>query len=97
MPCESGYSPEGGIDDCFAVQAMRGHYIYRTPFGTFFIRFQPAGHWHVFLEEQDLGGYATPEQAAAALSGDHFFWAASGIDRALAAPPCELSKWDLGL
>lgn len=75
---------------------MRGHYLYRTAFGTFFIRFQPAGHWHLFFEEQDLGGYASPEAAAAALAAEHFFWTASGIDRAAAALPRELASWDLG-
>lgn len=70
-------------------------YYYRTRVGLFLI--VPRGHrWHVMFNDDSLGIYAHPHQAAEDLAGGHTFSAGPGIDTAELGIPYDLSDWSKG-
>jgi hypothetical protein len=68
-------------------------YFFRSAYGTFLIRRERDGQWHVTFEDQRLGAYRAPEEAVAQLGADHYFWLASGLDSAAVGLPRELTQW----
>ena len=68
-------------------------YFFRSTYGTFFIRRQRDGQWHVLFEDHQLGAYVAPEEAVAQLGAGHFFWLASGLDSAAVGLPRDLTQW----
>jgi hypothetical protein len=54
---------------------------------------EEAGRFHVVYENDPLGGYARPEQAAEAVAGGYMFLIPSGIDTSTLGIPEELNKW----
>ena len=55
------------------------HDYYRTSAGIFLITEQ-LGRWHIIFEDESLGGYVTPRQAADDLAGGYTFSPGPGID-----------------
>lgn len=70
-------------------------YHYKTVVGTFLIA-QRAGQWHVLFNDESLGGYTTPHQAADDVAGGHTFSAGPGIDTAKLGIPADIEEWERG-
>lgn len=51
------------------------------------------GRYHVIFEEQSLGSYETPQQAADDASGGCTFMPSSGVDLGTLGIPDDLSEW----
>lgn len=71
---------------------MRKLFIYNTRIGPFYIA-ESGGRFHPVYEDESLGSYARPEQAAEDVAGGHAFSISSGIDTATLGIPEELSDW----
>ena len=67
-------------------------YRYKTRVGTFHIR-KIEDSWRVRFEDEDLGGYHSPQSALDDLVGGHTFWPGSGVDPSTLGIPDELSEW----
>jgi hypothetical protein len=67
-------------------------YIYRTEAGDFSI-IQDSGRWHTLFQEELLGSYATPEQAAFDLSVGHVFSVPGDVDLSKLGIPRDLARW----
>jgi hypothetical protein len=68
-------------------------YIYRTKAGVFSI-VQKKGRWHIIYQDEDLGNYINPQQAADDLSGGHTFSPSNGIDPATLGIPEDIGEWE---
>lgn len=68
------------------------NYVYNSRFGTFTIM-QKNNRWHIVFDGENLGSYATPEQALDDLVGGHTYWPSNGIDPSECGLPDELSAW----
>jgi hypothetical protein len=71
---------------------MRNLYAWDTRIGTFYIA-QAEGLFHVIYDEESLGSYARPEQAAEDVAGGHTSSISSGIDTATLGIREDLSEW----
>ena len=65
---------------------------YKTDAGTFYI-VERLGRFHIMFEDQDLGGYDLPEQAADHLTSGHTFSPTCGLDPAALGVPEDISGW----
>lgn len=72
---------------------MSVRYSFKTTAGTFRI-VERAGEFHAFIEDEYLGNYPIPEQAADDLAGGHTSTPSSGIDTSTLGIPADLSEWD---
>lgn len=70
-------------------------YYYRTPVGTFLI-VERLGRWHVIFNDESLGSYATPQQAADDLVGGHTFSVGKGIDASKLGMSSDVGEWQKG-
>lgn len=68
------------------------YYRYNTKAGAFKIVPEKNGHWQAMFEDEGLGSYAKPEQAAEDLAGGHTFWPSCG-DPSEFRLPTELAEW----
>ena len=68
-------------------------YLYRTDAGNFSI-IKDSGRWHTLFQEELLGSYAAPEQAAFDLSVGHVFEVPGNVDLSKLGIPRDLSKWE---
>ena len=68
-------------------------FIYRTRAGVFSI-VNRAERWHVMFDNDSLGGYASPQQAAEDLAGGHTTWPSNGIDPSTLGIPADLGEWE---
>lgn len=68
-------------------------YLYRTQAGDFSI-IPNSGRWYTLFQEELLGTYTSPEQAAFDLSVGHVLTPPVEIDFAALAIPRELSRWE---
>lgn len=65
-----------------------------TRLGPVSIFFNPQnGRYHVFVGDEDLGNYPTPQQAVDDICGGHTFSHSSGVDTAQLGIPDELDEW----
>lgn len=71
---------------------MAGYYRFSTRVGEFRIRQEPNGRWQAMFEDEGLGSYEHPWQAAEDLAGGHTFMPSCG-DSAKFGLPEELSDW----
>jgi hypothetical protein len=71
------------------------HFYYKTPKGTVSI-VQRSGRWHVMFQDESLGSYISPHQAADDVGGGHTFTPRSGIDLGSLNIPRDLDDWDYG-
>ena len=67
---------------------------YKTRKGTFFI-VERDGRFHVIYDDEDLGSYSTPEQAADDLAGGHTSWPSSGVDPGELGISEDLGDWEV--
>jgi hypothetical protein len=74
---------------------MSTYWYYGTGVGQCRIVLRPDGRYHAFLGEDDLGSYATPQQALDDLVGGHTFTPSSGVDTAALGLPDDLGEWTL--
>lgn len=71
---------------------MHRHFSYITPVGEFRITQEPSGRWQAMFQDEGLGSYATPAQAAEDLAGGHTFWPSIGDTSRLGLPD-DLHEW----
>jgi hypothetical protein len=71
---------------------MKRLYCWPTRIGAFYIA-EHAGRFHPVFEDESLGSYARPEQAAEDLAGGHTFSISSGVDTATLGIPADLLDW----
>lgn len=70
-------------------------YYHHTSIGTFLI-VERSGRWHVIYEDESLGSYVNPRQAADDLAGGHTFSPSTGIDTSKLDIPRDLEEWEKG-
>ncbi len=63
-----------------------------SPIGTFWMAPDDAGAWRVYFGEEELGAYASPEEAARELATGDACWP-GGIDPHTLELPAELGAW----
>jgi len=66
---------------------------YSTGAGPFYI-VEKNARFHVIYDDEDLGSYATPQQAVDDLAGGHTYWPSSGLDPSELGIPEDLSFWE---
>ena len=66
---------------------------YKTKIGTFLIVHKD-NQFHAIFEDEHLGSYTTPEQAAYELSMGYTFWPSVGIDPGTLGISGDLSDWE---
>jgi hypothetical protein len=71
---------------------MSGHWKWSSPHGTFRIVPQ-RGRFHVFLNDESLDSYDSPEHALDELIGGRTSAPLNGIDAAKCGLPGDLSEW----
>jgi len=71
---------------------MKLLYCWPTRIGPFYIAEQ-AGRFHPVFDDESLGSYERPEQAAEDLAGGHTFSISSGVDTSTLGIPTDLSDW----
>ena len=72
---------------------MNGYYRVKTRAGLF--RIVPhQGRWVAMFEDEALGSYISPQQAAEDVAGGHVFWPSCG-DTSVFGIPEDVSEWDL--
>jgi len=69
-------------------------WAYKARVGTFTIA-ERHGRFEVLFEEEDLGNYPHPAQAAEDLAGGHTFTPSSGVDPGSLDIPADLSEWEV--
>lgn len=67
-------------------------YAYRTRAGTFTIRLQ-RGRWHVVFDDENLGSYFSPQQAAEELSSGGTDWPGVTNPATLGIPD-DIGDWE---
>jgi hypothetical protein len=82
--------------DQYIVQteiAMKKLYQWSTRIGLFYIA-EHNGRFHPMYDDQSLGSYATPQQAAEDLAGGYTFSISSGVDTGTLGIPDDVSEWE---
>lgn len=74
------------------MSRMRNVFVYNTRIGPFYIA-ELGGRYHPVYNEESLGSYARPEQAAEDVAGGHTFSLSNGIDTATLGIPEDLGGW----
>jgi hypothetical protein len=72
---------------------MQKLYVWNSTVGPFYIAKSGDGRFHAIYEDQPLGSYDRPEQAAAQLAGGHTFKLGNGIDTSQLGISSELKDW----
>lgn len=72
---------------------MRKLFRFETQRGPFFIAGE-RDRFHVVFEDESLGSYATPQQAAEDVAGGHTFSPPGGFDTATLGIPYDVSEWE---
>jgi hypothetical protein len=71
---------------------MQNLFVHKTKVGAFYIAEQD-GRFHPMFRNEDLGSYATPQQAVDDLTGGHILNSLGGIDTATLAIPNRVQEW----
>ena len=74
---------------------MKLLYAYKTRFGMFFIGQSPDGRFHPIFDDESLGSYGSPQQAADDLAGGHTFSPSGGFDTSTLGIPEDITEWEL--
>ncbi len=72
---------------------MRKMFKVNTRIGPFFVA-EMNGRYHPVFDDEPLGSYARPEQAAEDLAGGHTFSISSGQDTSELGIPEDLNEWE---
>jgi hypothetical protein len=67
-------------------------WIFRTRVGVFCVRFFN-GRYHALFGDENLGNYATPQQAAEDLAGGYTDWPSCG-DPSRFGLPSDIGEWE---
>lgn len=67
-------------------------YLFKTKVGTFLI-VPKKKRFHVMFGDEDLGSYATAQQAAEDVAGGHTFLTSKGTDTSKLGIPDDVSEW----
>ena len=70
-------------------------YYYQTKVGVFQI-VERSGKWQIIFEDENLGNYLTPHQAADDLAGGHTFSPGRNIDTSTLEISADISEWQKG-
>lgn len=73
---------------------MKPLYKFNTKIGTFYIAQSSDCRFHPLYDNESLGSYAEPWQAAADLAGGHTFSIPCGQDTSLLGIPKHHSEWE---
>lgn len=73
---------------------MRLLYKYKTRVGTFYIGKSSDGRFHPIFDDESLGSYSQPWQAAEDLAGGHTFTPSCGVDTEELDIPEHHSEWE---
>jgi hypothetical protein len=68
-------------------------FVYRTRIGPFYIG-EHQGRFHVLYDDENLGSYTRPDQAAEDVAGGHTFSPSSGVDTATLGIPEDIGEWE---
>ncbi|MFM0543991.1 hypothetical protein PQR29_04610 [Paraburkholderia strydomiana] len=68
-----------------------GTYAFKTRCGVFYIVYRH-GRWHAVLNDESLGSYISPQQAADDLAGGYTDWP-NGIDPSRLNIPADIGDW----
>lgn len=69
-------------------------FFFRTRIGTFYIAQDPQNaRWVIFYENESLGSYYTPSQAAEDLAGGHTYTPSCG-DTSRLGIPADIGDWE---
>jgi hypothetical protein len=71
----------------------RREYYFRTKDGTFWILWRD-GYWQPLFDNEPLGWYHTPEEAAENLANGHCWSSASGADPEALGVPEDIDDWE---
>ncbi len=71
---------------------MKKLFVCNTRIGPFYIA-EIKGRFHPVYQDESLGSYARPEQAAQDLAGGHTFSVRGGVDTAALGIPEDLREW----
>jgi hypothetical protein len=71
---------------------MRKLFVWNTRIGPVYIA-EIGGRYHPVYDEEPLGSYARPEQAAEDLAGGHIPSIRGGVDTASLGIPADLREW----
>lgn len=66
----------------------------KTRVGTFFIM-KKGDRYHVIFDNESLGGYTTPQEAAWSIAGGHAFSCAGGVDTSTLGIPEDVREWTI--
>jgi hypothetical protein len=75
------------------VSTIHYYYTFPTVQGIVSIIPAPQGRFRIMFGEDDLGSYATPEQAASDVSGGHTDSPSNGVDLGELGIPDDLGSW----
>lgn len=70
-------------------------YYHRTSIGNFLI-VECTGRWHAIYNDESLGSYVNPRQAAEDLAGGHTFSPGPEIDTSKLDIPRDIEEWEKG-
>ena len=68
-------------------------YVFQTTVGPFFIAYS-RGHYRVVHEDEVLGSFGTPEEAARYMAFRNGFAVTGGINTAVLGIPANLRHWE---
>lgn len=91
MPLRPDLPPNISSDNV-SMARYRNLFVCNTRIGPFYIA-EAGGRFHPVYEDESLGSYARPEQAAEDVAGGHTFSISSGIDTATLGIPEDPSEW----
>lgn len=72
---------------------MNGYWVFRTRYGVASVRQLSDGRYGAFWDDENLGSYLRPGQAAEDLAGGSTHWPSSGVNPGTLGIPDDLSDW----
>ena len=72
---------------------MKLLFAYQPRVGKFFIGQSPDGRFHPIFDDESLGSYVSPQQAADDLAGGHTFSPSGGFDTSTLGISEDISDW----
>lgn len=72
---------------------MNGYWKYETRIGTARI-VQRGAYWRIEIDDEDIGGYDSPESALDDLVGGHTFSHSRCVDTSTLGLPDDFSEWE---